>query len=115
MTKFVSTFVFCIPFLLLACQNPKDSEFDKSLIKDGQMIAETHCAVCHSTGMVGISPRSGAPALRHVLATYKPSALADDFREHIHVGQENMPDFDFTAIETEALLAYLSSIQKPIN
>ena len=38
-------------------------------------------------------------------------ALADDFREHIHVGHPDMPDFDFSPVEVDAVLAYLTSTQ----
>lgn len=89
-----------------------ETEFDTSLIEFGQDIAKTHCAVCHSVGSSGVSARIDAPPLRKILANYNPISLADDFREHIHVGHPDMPDFDFTVKETEGLLAYLESIQE---
>ena len=71
-----------------------------------------HCAACHNIGLSGASPRAYAPPLRSVLTIYNSDSLADDFREHIHVGHPDMPDFDFTVKDTEGLLAYLSSIQE---
>jgi mono/diheme cytochrome c family protein len=88
------------------------NEFDVSYLEMGKEIAETHCAACHTIKPLGASPRADAPPLRTVLSTYNPSALADDFREHIHVGHPDMPDFDFTVLQTEGLLAYLTSIQE---
>ena len=88
------------------------NEFDKSFLELGQEIVETHCAACHTASASGESPRADAPALRNVLEDYNPNALADDFREHIHVGHPDMPDYDFTVKETEGLLAYLWSIQE---
>ena len=85
------------------------------LVADGRVIAQTHCARCHAIGETGESPRNDAPALRHVLANYAPAALAEDFREHIHVGHADMPDFDFGTRGTDALLAYLVSIQQPAD
>ena len=98
---------------LYACQAPPEAvtEFDPSYIEVGQDIAETQCAVCHNIGTSGASPREDAPPLRTVFKRYNPESLADDFREHIHVGHPDMPDFDFTVLETEGLLAYLRSIQ----
>ena len=82
-------------------------------IADGRAIVESQCSGCHAPGATGTSPRSDAPALRHVLADYAPDALAQDFREGIHVGHRDMPDFDFGLRETDAVLAYLVSIQVP--
>lgn len=97
-----------------ACQQTPDAahEFDVSLVEFGQDIAKTHCTVCHTIKASGESPRTDAPPLRTVLSNYNPNALADDFREHIHVGHADMPEFNFTVKETEGLLAYLDSIQK---
>lgn len=97
-----------------SCQNTADltNEFDPFFIEVGEEIATTHCAACHSVGLSGSSPRADTPPLRSVLTTYSPDTLADDFREHIHVGRPDMPDFEFTVKETEGLLAYLSSIQE---
>lgn len=88
-----------------------DTDFDVAFIEDGQQITETQCLVCHSLDGSKASPRSDAPPLSTVLATYNPNSLADDFREHIHVGHPDMPDFDFNVKQTEGLLAYLTSIQ----
>ncbi|MEQ9317399.1 MAG: cytochrome c [Henriciella sp.] len=83
---------------------------DETLIADGRDIAEAQCASCHAIGLEGDSPRADAPPLRTALADYDPEALAVDFREHIHVGHPDMPDFDFGPTGTDAILAYLVSI-----
>jgi len=84
---------------------------DPAMIENGREIAEMQCAFCHAVGAEGDSPRTDAPPLRTVLADYDPDALADDFREGIHVGHRDMPDFDFGPIGTDSVLAYLISIQ----
>jgi len=89
-----------------------DKAFDVSFLEDGKNIVETQCLVCHSVDGSQESPRSDAPPLSTVLASYNPDTLADDFREHVHVGHPDMPDFDFNVKQTEGLLAYLTSIQK---
>ncbi|WP_409432125.1 c-type cytochrome [Litorimonas sp. RW-G-Af-16] len=98
---------------LSACQqeDTPPQQFDPAFIEIGREIAQTQCVSCHSIGQSGDSPRSDAPPLRTVLGIYNAESLADDFREHIHVGHPDMPDFDFTVKETEGLLAYLTSIQ----
>ena len=88
-----------------------DNAFDVSFLEDGKLITETQCLVCHSLDRSEDSPRADAPPLSTVLANYNPDMLADDFREHVHVGHPDMPDFNFNVKQTEGLLAYLSSIQ----
>ncbi|MEO0981109.1 MAG: cytochrome c [Pseudomonadota bacterium] len=88
---------------------PSDSA---DLIADGREIVEAQCVLCHATGVEGESPRTDAPPLRTVLARFDAEALADDFREGIHVGHEDMPDFEFGPRGVEAVLAYLVSIQE---
>ncbi|MCB9963177.1 MAG: cytochrome c, partial [Hyphomonas sp.] len=57
--------------------------------------------------------RPDAPPLRHLLAEYDPEALKDDFREGVKVGHPDMPQFEFSPMETDMLLSYISSIQAP--
>ncbi|NNE56504.1 MAG: cytochrome c [Hellea sp.] len=106
------TLVFTLP----ACQKTQGTNFEietgSSFIELGQDIAKTHCAVCHNTEKTGTSPRKDAPPLRAVLANYNSVSLADDFREHIHVGHPDMPDFEFSVKEIDGLIAYLRSIQE---
>ena len=106
-----------LAFNLSGCQpsQTSETELDVAFLELGQQIVETHCAACHTANATGGSPRVDAPPLRNVLKTYDSTALADDFREHIHVGHPDMPDYDFTVIETEGLLAYLKSIQETPN
>lgn len=99
---------------LAACQTPAapNEDFDSNLVGMGQSLAEVNCAACHAVGVTGPSAHPDAPPLRTVLSFYNAQALSDDFREHIHVGYDDMPDFEFTVKETEALLAYIKAIQE---
>lgn len=99
---------------LAACeQTPKTAATELAqFTEQGRLIAEQNCTSCHSIETSGDSPRSDAPPLRTISARYNLEALADDFREHLHVGHPDMPDFDFNVKETEALLTYLRSIQE---
>lgn len=85
---------------------------DAALIENGRAIAGAQCAPCHAIGTQGESPRADAPPLRTVLAGYDPDALADSFREGIHVGHPDMPDFGLGPKGTDSVLAYLLSIRE---
>ena len=82
------------------------------MIESGRDIVEAQCISCHAIGLRDTSPRPDAPPLRTVLASYPPDVLAEDFREQVHVGHPDMPDFDFGPIGTDHVLAYLISIQE---
>jgi mono/diheme cytochrome c family protein len=84
---------------------------DADSIADGRNIAETHCAICHGLDQ-DASLRADAPPLRYVLSIYPPDSLAEDFRNGIHVGHEDMPEFVFGDLGMDVLLAYLISIQE---
>lgn len=77
----------------------------------GQELVADNCAACHAVGREGDSPRADAPPLRIVLSRYNSEALLIDFVEHIHVGPSDMPDFDFGPKGSDAVVAYLQSIQ----
>jgi len=111
-----SLLVFGLVFAASACSrapsSPDTVDPDTNYIRIGEAIVTSQCSTCHTASATGDSPRADAPPLRTVLASYNPSALADDFRERIHVGHPDMPDFNFTVKEVDGLLAYLRSIQE---
>ena len=106
--------LFLVTTLLMACQSqdkvtvPGEAE----RIAEGLVIVQANCASCHNIEVSGESPREDAPPLRTVLGNYNAESLADDFREHIHVGHPDMPDFDFGPKGTDEVIAYLKSIQE---
>lgn len=104
----------CLLAGLSACQPEKSvpETVDRELVAEGKVLANELCTSCHAIGASGDSPRNDAPPLRRVLENYNTESLGDDFREHIHVGHPDMPDFDFDVKETDAILAYLKSIQE---
>ncbi len=97
-------------------QSVIDDYSDPVLIADGRAIVQDQCLQCHTDEADGESPWADAPSLRTVLASYDTEALETDFREGIHVGHPDMPDFNFDPLGAHALLAYLISIQdQPIH
>ena len=103
----------CVLSFFAACQSEKvlTPPGEAAQIAEGLAIVQANCASCHAIGVTGESPRNDAPPLRKVLANYNVESLADDFREHIHVGHADMPDFDFGPKGTDEVIAYLKSIQ----
>lgn len=99
--------------MLAACSQPKPTTETPSnpLIAEGKALVAENCVSCHVLGQDQAPIRADAPPLSLVLANYNPESLADDFREGIHVGHPDMPDFDFGARGTDAVIAYLQSIQ----
>lgn len=85
---------------------------ENSLISQGKELVQANCHSCHAIERSDDSRREDAPPLRTVLANMDPESLAMDFREGIHVGAADMPDFDFGPIGTDAVIAYLQSIQE---
>jgi cytochrome c len=87
---------------------------DRALIQRGRVIAKTNCARCHAVGTSGASVNPKAPPFRHIARKYPLANLEEALAEGIVVGHEGseMPPFALSTEQIEALLAYLSSIQK---
>ena len=97
--------------LLMGCtaQQPAPTE---SLVNDGREIAEAECAGCHAVGSYGESPNAAAPPFRTILSNYGAEVLEEELIAGIRVSHP-MPEFRFNPQSTDALVAYLRSIQRP--
>ena len=92
---------------------PATTERDAAgLVEAGRELAVRECASCHAIDQEMISPRSGVPPMRTLLARYEPDMLANDFIEGVRVGHDEMPFFDFDIAAADALIAYLKSIDR---
>lgn len=100
-----------LAMLLLGCtaQQPAPRE---SLANDGRDIAEAECAACHAVGRYGESPNAEAPPFRTILSRYRADVLEEELIAGIRVTHP-MPEFQFNPQSTDALVAYLQSIQQP--
>jgi len=102
-----------IPLMILVgCSKPSTEAGPSNGVEEGKALVSVNCLTCHSLSSDESSPRADAPSLDQILKNYNPKSLADDFREGIHVGHPDMPDFDFGAKGTDEIIAYLKSIQK---
>lgn len=84
----------------------------EDLISDGRDIAEAQCAQCHAVGPYGDSANPDAPQFRTLLSRYSADVLEEELIEGIQVAHP-MPEFQFNPQGTDALIAYLQSIQEP--
>lgn len=86
----------------------------KATLERGAAIARQNCGGCHAVGRAGASPNPKSPLFRELSRRYPLANLEEALGEGIVVGHEGleMPRFQFSSSQVEALLAYLGSIQR---
>ncbi len=82
-------------------------------IDEGRRLVELNCSPCHAVGTTGDSPNKAAPPFREVVTRYDPAELEEALAEGITVGHAEMPEFELTPGEIDAVVAYLRSLRKP--
>lgn len=87
--------------------------FADELVDFGREIAKVNCASCHAISTDDQSQHPEAPPLRELSARYPLDALEEAFVEGIYVGHPDMPQFEASPEQVDALLAYLDTIQNP--
>jgi cytochrome c len=83
------------------------------IVAAGREIAELNCAICHAIGTNDASQHAEAPPLRELGQRYPLDDLAEGFVEGVEVGHPDMPHFQTTPAQFEALRSYLLTIQQP--
>lgn len=89
----------------------RDAQSDPALVEDGRAIAEAKCSRCHAIGPEGVSPNPKAPVFRTVLSRYNQDVLERELIDGMGVAHAPMPQFQLEPQGTDALIAYLRSIQ----
>jgi mono/diheme cytochrome c family protein len=116
MRAFISgAFVVLAAGVLSSCATAEDKhawDGDEGQVEAGRLVAVEQCSSCHAVDRDMMSPRPGAPPMSTLLSRYDPEMLANDLIEGIRVGHDDMPHFDFNIIATDALIAYLKSIER---
>ena len=106
-----------MPMVLAGCEAMEVRESQKAPLKqqiaEGRGVASAVCANCHGLDQQD-ALRADTPALRHVLNTYDPDTLHDNFEQGLKVGHPDMPEFHFGPLGADVLLVYLKSIQEPV-
>jgi mono/diheme cytochrome c family protein len=92
----------CLP---AAAQSPLSEE-----AMAGHDIAERICSRCHAIGPEGASPHKDAPPFRIIAAKGNVQNLEEALAEGIVVGHPDMPQFQFSARDVGAIVAYLRSL-----
>ncbi|WP_374833806.1 c-type cytochrome [Paenochrobactrum pullorum] len=82
------------------------------LIEYGKKIVEVNCSGCHAIGTDDKSTHKDAPPFRTLSKRYPIDALAEAFAEGIYAGHPDMPEFEASPEQIDAILAYMSSIQE---
>jgi mono/diheme cytochrome c family protein len=97
-----------------ACAQTGDADAPTSLtqVQQGRAVAQRACASCHTIRELGDSPRQDKPPLREALDRYSASRLELALRQGLIVGHADMPVFELSQAEVEALLAYLQDIRR---
>lgn len=94
-------------FFILAAQQA----YAEDLVSKGKALIELNCASCHAISKTDKSPHPDAPAFRTLSDRYPIDALAEAFAEGIYVGHPDMPEFQATPDQIDAILAYINSVQ----
>jgi len=84
-----------------------------TLIARGHAIARNNCSRCHAIGKTGRSTNPKSPPFRLISRRYPLSQLQEALAEGIMVGHEGleMPHFQLSPAQIDALLAYMTSVQ----
>jgi mono/diheme cytochrome c family protein len=94
-----------------ACATDRPRREGADALARGRTLAESHCSTCHAIGRTGDSPAPEAPPFRTLSRNYRVDMLEEAFAEGISVGHPAMPQFQFQPEDTQALVAYLTSVQ----
>lgn len=83
-------------------------------VERGRAIAKANCGRCHAIGRTGESPNPKSPPFRTIGKKYPISDLQEALAEGILVGHQGveMPRFELSPPQIDALLAYLGSVQR---
>lgn len=78
----------------------------------GLRLVEANCTRCHAIGETGASPHKYAPPFREVAKRYYYDELLDGFMEGLAVRHKDMPEWDMTEEQAEAVVTYIMSLKK---
>lgn len=99
--------------LLLAVSGPVLPAATAGELEDqGKALLTRLCARCHAVEKTGNSPHVGAPPFRTIGDRYDIRELTERMSERLISTHPDMPDFQFSQADAQAVRAYLYSIQK---
>lgn len=102
--------------LCLSATPPAAQTRDRQVFLDrGRAIATQNCAGCHAIGAKGTSPNRSSPPFHTLGARFNIDDLDEAFVEGLTANHKGMPDFQFSARDTMAMLAYIKSVQPKVR
>lgn len=117
MARFVlrlDPFIRVISFIAIAMACSAEPAYaDAALIARGYALAMNRCSRCHAIGKTGESTNPKSPPFRYLSRRYRLADLEEALAEGIIVGHEGleMPQFQFSPVMIDALIAYMNSVQ----
>ena len=84
---------------------------DDNRIARGLFIAQEKCGVCHATGAKDDSPHRASPPLRELHVDFPIQMLVEAAQTGVLSGHDEMPMFEFSRDDVEALLAFIDSLK----
>lgn len=96
---------------ILALAAPLQARDRQSFLDRGRAIATQNCSGCHSINRRGTSPNRDSPPFHALGARFNIDDLDEAFVEGLTANHKGMPDFQFSARDTMAMLAYIKSVQ----
>jgi len=111
MVRLKSILWFGLGFVVLVSCSPSPKPVDQSGSISGKNLAQRFCVSCHATGSSDVSKHTNAPPFRELGAMYPVELLAEALAEGIIVGHPDMPVFEMSPEQIDALLSYLEQLQ----
>lgn len=97
---------------VLSAGSPAAAQGTDTLIEQGRTLVEANCLRCHAVLTGEDSAHPEAPPLSSLSQHYPVDALEESFAEGIVTGHPDMPEFEASPEQIEAILAFLASVQE---
>lgn len=93
----------------LGALDPAERESNER-VREGRTLVEISCAPCHAVGTRGASPNPKAPPFHELQKRYDMLSLRTPITRGIAAPHDEMPRFRPTAMELDAIVAYINSL-----
>ncbi len=90
--------------------NPVVTAESDHIVDEGRSRVEVNCSPCHAIGAKGASPNPQAPPFRTIGGLYPMLTLRDPVSRGLAYPHRDMPKFNFSGEEIDAIIAFISSL-----
>lgn len=101
-----------IPAAALLIAAPAFAQDAGPPVQRGAALVTEHCAMCHAVGRADVSLERQAPPLRDVGRRVPLATLSGQMATGTFGGHPQMPRFNFSQREVNAIMRYLETIQE---